>query len=275
MSFTVMGKKVLITGAAMGMGKLYANLAAAQGASVIILWDINSAALEETAEALRAKGATVHSQVVDVASLDAITEAAAAVRTSIGNPDVLINNAGVVRDKYFWENDQTRDIKFVMDINAYAPMYITREFIKPMIDNKDSQSRILNIASAAGTLPQPKMAVYAASKWAALGWSDSLRIELDQAGHKHVKVTTVCPSFIDTGMFEGAKGPLLTPILTPEEVVDKAWAAMLKGKPLLMMPMMVYASRLIKGILPVRLYDFIAGRIFGLYHTMDDFTGRG
>ena len=55
------------------------------------------------------------------------------------------------------------------------------------------------------------MSVYAASKWAVVGWSDSLRIELEQEGYRHLRVTTFCPSYISTGMFAGARGPLLTP----------------------------------------------------------------
>ena len=95
---------------------------------------------------------------------------------------------------------------------------------------KDSECRIVNIASSAGLVSNPRMAVYAASKWAAIGWSDSVRLELEQAGHDHIKVTTVCPGYINTGMFDGAKDMLLTPMLEQEEVVDAAWKEMLQGR---------------------------------------------
>jgi len=62
------------------------------------------------------------------------------------------------------------------------------------------------------------MAAYAASKWAAIGFSDSVRLELEQAGHDQVKVTTVCPTYINTGMFDGAKPAPLLPILEPADV---------------------------------------------------------
>ena len=78
-----------------------------------------------------------------------------------------------------------------------------------MIADTSRPKRILNIASAAGTLANPKMSVYAASKWAMVGWSDSLRLELVREGHRHVAVTTFCPSYVSTGMFAGARGPLL------------------------------------------------------------------
>lgn len=274
MAFAVSGKTVLITGAAAGMGRLYADLAADHGAGTIVLWDIDEPGLDRAATELRERGApSVVPQVVNVAERDTIAEAAADLLERWGPPDVVINNAGVVREGYYWDNDPVKDVKFVMDVNAMAPMYLTSELLPAMIE-RGTPARIVTIASAAGTLSQPRMAVYAASKWSAIGWSDSLRVELRQAGHDQIKVTTVCPSFIDTGMFAGAKGPLLTPILQPGDVTRRVWKAMLRGRPLVMMPFMVYVGRVFRAILPVPVYDFVAGRLFGLYRTMEDFKGH-
>ncbi len=270
---SVAGKTLLVTGAAMGMGRLYAELAVSEGAKAVVLWDVNEPALNETCAALRARGQAVHPYVVDVSNVDRIREAAARVRAEVGDIDILINNAGIIRGKPFWEHDPVKDIWMTMSINTLALMYIAREFLPAMIAGK-RESRILNIASAAGLLSNPNMSVYCGSKWAAVGWSDSVRLELDERGYNHVKVTTVCPSYISTGMFEGVKAPFLTPILTPEEVVSRAWKAMKTGEPFLTMPWMVRVSMLFKGLLPVRLFDFVAGRIFGVYHSMDQFKGR-
>jgi len=271
---TVAGKKLLITGAAMGMGKIYAELAVQEGAAAVVLWDINEPALNATAAELKAKGGKVYTYTVDVSKLEAITDAAAKVKQDVGSIDILFNNAGVVRGKYFWDHDNVRDTWFTMSINALAPMYIAREFIQAMLANTGGESRIINVASAAGTVSNPRMSVYCASKWSAIGWSDSLRLELEQAGHAHVKVTTVCPSYISTGMFEGAKGPLLTPLMTPEYVVERVWKAMKKGKPMLMMPWTVKLGAICKGLLPLRLWDWVADHIFGIYKTMEEFKGR-
>ena len=127
--------------------------------------------------------------------------------------------------RYFWDHTPDRDIALTMDINALAPMYVTLEFLPDMMADAGRPRRILNVASAAGTVSNPRMSVYAASKWAVIGWSDSLRLELEQQGYGHLKVTTFCPSYISTGMFEGARGPLLTPLMTPEDAVDRAWRA--------------------------------------------------
>jgi all-trans-retinol dehydrogenase (NAD+) len=269
---SVAGKKVLITGAAMGMGRIYARMAVQEGASVVILWDINQAALDETAAELKAIGGTVHAQVVDVARPEAIAEAAARTRAQVGDPEVLFNNAGVIRGKYFWEHDPVKDIAFTMNINALAPMYVAREFLPAMIAAAGEQ-RVVNIASAAGLISNPRMSVYCASKWACTGWSDSLRLELEQAGHRHVRVTTVNPTYISTGMFEGVKGMLFTPIMTPEYVTSRVWKAMKSGRPRLILPWTVYLSSALRGLLPLRLFDWMARYIFRVYSTMDEFKG--
>lgn len=264
---------VLITGAAMGMGKMYAHLAVKDNAAQVILWDINAGLLEEAAAELRGRGSEIHSYVVDVSKLEDIEAAAEKVRTEVGTPDILINNAGIVRGKYFWEHDQRSDIAATMAINSLALMHVTREFLPAMIDGGRT-SRIVNVASAAGLIANPRMSVYSSSKWAAIGWSDSLRLELAQAGHHHIKVTTFCPSYIKTGMFEGARGPLLTPLMEPAVVTERVWRAMKEGTPMLMMPWTVKLSTALRGVLPIAAWDVVAGRVFGVYKSMEHFTGR-
>ena len=262
----------------MGMGRLYAERAVAEGATSVILWDRDAAALSSTASVLaeRAReGTQVSSYVVDIADLGAIAQTAQRVRTEVGAPDNVINNAGIVRGSYFWEHDNGDDTRPTMQINALAPMYITREFLPAMMANAYREARIVNIASAAGMLSNPKMSVYAASKAALIGWSDSLRLELVQQDFGNVKVTTVSPSYISTGMFEGARGPLLTPLMTPEYVVDRVWKSMLAGKPMLTMPWTVGLSQVLKGVLPLPVWDAVAGRVFGVYGSMDKWVGRG
>jgi len=279
MTRTVQGASLLITGAAGGMGRMYAERAVAERAASVTLWDRDAAALARTADELgaRSRGRTgIRSYVVDVGDLGAIAKTAQRVRREVGNPDVLINNAGIVRgNRYFWETDNGEDTRPTMQVNALAPMYITREFLPGMIANAYRSSRIVNIASAAGTLANPRMAVYAASKAALIGWSDSLRLELEQADHTNVKVTTVTPSYISTGMFAGARGPALAPVLEPEYVVDRVWRAMLAGAPLVELPWSVGVSRALRGLLPTRLFDRIVGDGFGVYRSMERFTGRG
>ena len=269
----VKDKTVLVTGAAMGLGKLFARKAVEQGASAVVLWDINEQVLQETADELAAAGGTVHPYIVDVSSADAIANAAQMVREDVGTVEILLNNAGIVRgNQYFWETEDVSAIQQTMAINALAPMFITREFLPGMIE-LDTDCRIVNIASSAGLVANPRMAVYAASKWAAVGWSDSVRLELEQAEHTHIKITTVCPTYINTGMFDGAKGIFLTPMLEQEEVVDGTWKEMLKGGPFLIIPWTSRLNKILTGILPVSVRDFYLDHA-GVYHSMEEFSGR-
>ncbi|XVX20583.1 SDR family NAD(P)-dependent oxidoreductase [Actinomycetota bacterium] len=270
---SVSGLRVLVTGAAMGLGRLFVERALAEGAASVVMWDVNEAALNSAAEAMGATPDRVLSHVVDVRDLDQIRWAADDVRESIGGVDIVINNAGVVRgNRYFWETDVEKDARFTMEVNALAPMYVAREFLPGMIET-GRPARLVTIASAAGLTSNPRMAAYAASKWAAIGWSDSVRLEIEQAGHDHVKVTTVCPYYTKTGMFDGARSAPLLPLLEPEDVVNQTWSAMLTGKAMVVMPQTVLLSETMKGILPTGWRDFVAGRL-GIYHTMDDFRGR-
>lgn len=276
MNRTVAGARVLITGAARGMGRLYAERAVAEGAKAVILWDSDAAALTSAAVALGARAdadTQVAFYVVDISDLGAIAQTAQRVRTEVGDPDILINNAGIIRGKFFWEHDNGDDTRPTMQINALAPMYITREFLPAMMKNAYRESRIVNIASAAGTLSNPRMSVYAASKAALIGWSDSLRLELVQQDHGNVKVTTVSPSYVSTGMVDGARGPLLTPIMTPEHVVERVWRAMLAGRPMLTMPRTVAVGKALGGVLPLRAWGALADRVFGVHRTTENWRG--
>lgn len=274
----VAGATVLVTGAAMGMGRLFAERAVAEGAGAVVLVDVNAEALADTAAELSGRGTRVLTEEVDVRRLPAIRAAARRIHAEVGPVDVLVNNAGVVRgNDYFWETSPA-DTKFTLEVNTLAPMQMAHVFLPEMIapgpDGELRECRLVNIASAAGLTSNPRMAAYAASKWAVVGWSDSVRLELEQAGHHHVKVTTVCPYYVKTGMFDGARSAPLLPLLEPDDVVDQTWSAMLRGQALLVMPRTVMISEVAKGVLPIGVRDFVADKVLGIYHTMEDFTGR-
>jgi short-subunit dehydrogenase len=261
---------MLVTGGNRGMGKLFCEHGVAEGAKIII-WATNEQTMKETAEELTRRGGEVYTYKVDVSDRRAIEKAAENVLKEHGTVDVLVNNAGIVASAYFWEhtNDQ---IEKTMHINSGAQMYICRAFLPGMMEKREG--RIVNMASAAGLISNPKMSVYCASKWAVNGWSDSLRLELEQEGYSNICVTTVTPGYVNTGMFEGAKAPLMTPILEPEPFVQKVWESMKKGKMVVRSPWTIYLVASMKGILPIRLFDFIFGRIFGVYKSMDEFKGH-
>lgn len=263
-------KTVLITGGAAGIGRLMAHDILKLGASKMVLWDINKENLEFTAGELKGQNYKVYSYIVDVSNLNMLKETAQQVKDEVGKIDILINNAGIVVGKYFHEHTHD-DIDFSMNINTSALMHITKEFLDDMIE--DNNGHIVNIASAAGMVANPKMSIYCASKWAAIGWSNSLRLEMERIA-KGVKVTTVTPYYISTGMFDGVKSRII-PIVKPETAAKKIVRAILKNRIFIRMPWLVYVLPFVKGILPVRLFDLIIGKGFGVYKTMNEFTGHG
>lgn len=268
---TIKGANVLVTGGANGIGKLMSLKCLQEGAGNLILWDINEENLENTKKEFGKKGYNnVHTYVVDVSQVKDIEKAATEVLLEVGNVDILINNAGIVAGKQkFWEYS-IRDIEKTISINVNGVMHVARVFIPEMI--KQGRGHIVNIASASSLIPLPKGSVYASSKWAVLGWSESLRLELEAEG-QNLHVSTICPSYIDTGMFKGVKAPMLFPLLQPEEVTTNIIKAIKTNKPVLMMPDNLNFVPFLKGVFPIRIFDTVAGWL-GVYKSMYSFEGR-
>jgi len=261
------GKTILITGGASGIGKIMTRLLLERQAKVII-WDINQSKIDETMSELSKKG-HLFGFKVDVSDIQQIQETAKKVKQEIGIVDVLINNAGIVVGKYF-HNHSTTDITKTMAINANAPMYVTRAFINDMIDQ--NSGHICNIASSGGLISNPKMSVYAASKWSMIGWSDTLRIEMKQL-KKKVNVTTIMPYYINTGMFDGVKSKI--PILDPEAAALTIVKAIEKNKKMLTIPGYIYRlTRFGQAIMSIDTFDWFTGKVLGIYKTMEHFTGH-
>lgn len=261
------GKIALITGGASGIGKIMARLLLERKAKVII-WDIDQSKIDETIAEFSAKG-DIYGFKVDVSNLSQIQEIAKAVKQQIGTVDVLINNAGIVVGKYFHEHS-TMDIQKTMEINANAPMFVTLEFLKDMLTQ--NSGHICNIASSGGLISNPKMSVYAASKWSVIGWSDSLRIEMNQL-NKKVNVTTIMPYYINTGMFDGVRSKI--PILEPEAAALTIVKAIERNKKMLTIPGYIYRlTRFGQAVMSINLFDWFAGSALGIYKTMEHFTGH-
>jgi short-subunit dehydrogenase len=260
------GKRVLITGGASGIGKIMGRLVLERGAELII-WDVNKKNIDETFAEFTKLG-KVATYCIDVSKIDHVIEAAARVKIEVGKVDILINNAGIVVGKYFHEHNHA-DIANTIHINTLAPMYVTLEFLPEMMNL--GKGHICNIASLAGLISNPKMSVYAASKWSVIGWSDSLRLEMKKL-KTHVHVTTVNPYYINTGMFAGVKS--IIPILEPEKVAEKIIKAIENDRISLSMPLSMRFLRFFQGLLPISWFDLIAGKWLGIYRTMDNFTGH-
>jgi short-subunit dehydrogenase len=264
----IAGSRVLITGGAQGLGRGVAELLLQKGVAHVILWDIQPTLLEQTVAELQTAGHSVEGEIVDVAHNDGLVLAARRV-VQRGPVDILINNAGVIVGKPFVAHTHA-EIDRTMDVNASALMHLSLALLPQMIER--GSGHIVNIASAAGMGPNPNMSVYCGSKAAVIGWSETLRVEMDLAS-TGVKVTTVTPYYIDTGMFAGVQSPLL-PLVKTAYAARAIVRGIERDKIYVRMPLLIYAMPLLRGLMPARLYDLIAGKGLRVYRTMDKFKGR-
>ena len=265
----IKGSNVLITGGASGIGKIMGRMALEKGARNLIIWDINIAAIEAVKQEFKELG-NVYGYRVDVSSNDTVVNTYKRVLEDCGEVDILINCAGIVTSNKTFDQMSADEITRTININTIAPMFVAHAMLPDML--RRNRGHICTITSAGGMLSNPKMSVYAASKWGATGWSDSVRIELQEMKSK-VRITTVAPYYINTGMFDGVKSPII-PILKPDYVSRKVLRAIEKNKNFAGIPFGFHFIRFWQAFLPTRVFDFFFGKVFGIYHAMDKFTGR-
>lgn len=240
-----------------------------KGARCLIIWDINPEAIAATEAEFSALG-RVKGFCVDVSDAESVEKAYKATVEACGDVDIVINCAGVVTSNNTFDKLRVSDIQRTMRINTEAPMLVTLNALPDMI--RRDKGHICNIASAAGMISNPRMSVYAASKWGVIGWSDSVRIELKQM-RSRVKVTTIAPYYINTGMFDGVQSRFF-PILKPETTARKILRAVERDKGFKGLPFAYHFIRFWQAVLPVSWFDKIMGDWVGIYSTMDHFTGR-
>uniref|UniRef100_A0A0N5B9M3 Estradiol 17-beta-dehydrogenase 11 n=1 Tax=Strongyloides papillosus TaxID=174720 RepID=A0A0N5B9M3_STREA len=262
---------VLITGAGSGIGRLMAKEFGKLKAKIVI-WDINEAGAKETMEMLKKDNIECWSYKVDISKREQIYEAAEKVKSEVGDVDILINNAGIVSGKKIFDCDDNL-MELTMAVNVTSHFFTTKAFLPSML--KKNHGHIVSIASLAGKFGITGLVDYCASKFGAVGFSEALSEELVALKKDNVHVTTVCPFYIDTKMFDGVatKAPNLLPILQPEYVVDKIMEAVLTNTESLYLPKFAYFSHFLSSILPVKATRVLSD-YFGVNSTMDTFTGR-
>jgi all-trans-retinol dehydrogenase (NAD+) len=266
----IAGRNALITGAASGIGRQVAIKLARLGANVV-LWDLRAENLAAVVEELkRATGRAAHGFVCDVADREAVYAAASQVKREVGPVHILVNSAGVVTGKPFLQcSDEA--IERTLAVNTLALFWTCKSFLPDMI--RAGVGHVVTVASAAGVVGVAKLSDYCASKWAAVGFDESLRMELRKAA-PGVKTTLVCTHYVNTGMFRGVRSrfPWLLPILKEASVAERIVQGIRRNRPRVWMPPLVYLVPLLR-ILPVRLFDAIAS-LLGVNSAMDEFAGR-
>jgi len=263
-------KVAIITGAGRGIGRAIALKYAQEGASVVIT-DLK---IDETVEAfvkeLEGLGVKAKAYASNAANFEDAHKLVEAVVADFGRIDILVNNAGIVTGKRFAEMTED-DVERTFQVNVFSLYRTVRRFLPGMVER--DRGSIVTIASAAGLVGVARQADYSASKFAAVGFTESLRSELRHSG-SHVHTLVVAPYYIDTGMFDGVRTrvPLLLPILKPAKVADAVLDSVERGDQRRVLPRFANAVLTLKA-LPVPLLDAVT-EAFGVSSTMDGFTGR-
>jgi NAD(P)-dependent dehydrogenase (short-subunit alcohol dehydrogenase family) len=190
-------RRVLVTGAASGIGLACATRAAAEGA-VLLLTDVNEVGLTSAVTGLQASGATVaYSAALDITDVDAVQQFAKRVHERGGSVDVIMNVAGISA----WGTVQSlehRQWRSMVEVNLMGPIHVIEAFVPAMIE-AGRGGWLVNVSSAAGLIGLPWHAAYSASKFGIRGVSEVLRFDLRRYG---IGVSLVCPGGVATPLAE-------------------------------------------------------------------------
>lgn len=253
-------KIVLITGAGHGIGYSLAKIYDDLGAKTVIL-DINQENLNKVQKEFK----NAHTFLCDVTNKENVYEVGQKILTTIGTPYIIVNNAGVVENSDFLNCDDEL-LERTMNVNIVSHFWVLKAFLPSMVKKKEGH--VCEIASAAGLMGVSGLTAYCASKHAVVGFSQALRYELKKLSRGKIKITTICPSFINTGMFKGVKPALFTPLLDQEKIAQAIFEAVDRDKEKVLLPFMVKMLPLL-SLLPSKAFDAIA-KVFKVNQAMDD-----
>lgn len=199
------GRVAVITGAASGLGKAFAERAAELGMS-LVLADIQTEALEATVTELRDRGVSVIGLRTDVSQAAQVQALADAAMTAFGAVHLLFNNAGVLAGGLVWENSE-KDWDWVLGVNVRSVIHGVRIFTPLMLaaaaSDSDYEGHIINTASMAGLLNAPTLGTYNLSKQAVVSLSETLHHDLALVCEQ-VHCSVLCPYFVPTGISQSA-----------------------------------------------------------------------
>ena len=237
--------KVAITGAARGIGLATARALKAKGATVVI-GDIDEEAVERAAAELGVQGVRL-----DVTDRESFTNFLA----EAGDYDVLINNAGIMPiGPVLGETDD--DARRCFDINVHGVMLGTKLALEKFVPA--GGGHVINIASLAGVLPTPGLALYNGSKAAVVIFSEATRQEVKKHG---VHVSVVMPSFTNTELIAGTRSPKGQKNCEPEDIAAAVVSVIARPRPQTTVPAKFAAQIALMGLIPQKVKDLVSRRL--------------
>ncbi|MCU1648514.1 MAG: family oxidoreductase [Nocardia sp.] len=241
-----MTQTALVTGAASGMGKIVALRLAAAGWKVAAV-DLDSGGLAETAR--RSPNMTTYT--CDVSDPEQVRAVVEKVRGELGTIDRLVHAAGMCHVHASALNHDVAQIKKMIDVNYIGTVNLCQAVIPAM--KQAGTGTVVLFASVAGWLPSPGMAGYSASKFAVIGFIDSLAYELQGSG---VRLLGLCPPMVETAFLDKVREENASVLageggMSPEGVIDALEKALAKPKnPLFVFPGQAYPTYLMRRFLP-------------------------
>jgi len=187
------GQVALVTGAAQGIGRAIALLLARNGADIIVS-DINLEKAEETAKEIEETGQRAMAIKVDVAHSEEVERMVQTILERFGRIDILINNAGIARDKLILRMTE-EDWDVVLNVNLKGTFNCTKAVVKHM--SKQRSGKIVSIASVVGEMGNVGQANYSASKAGVIGFTKTIAREFAQRG---ININAIAPGYIETPM---------------------------------------------------------------------------
>ncbi|KAL1498161.1 hypothetical protein ABEB36_009004 [Hypothenemus hampei] len=257
------GRIILVTGGAGGVGQELVLRLVRYKAKVIV-WDVNEKAMSKLKDKVSAEGYKIYTYTVDLSDRQSIYKTAEAVKDDVGSVDILINNAGIVCGQTFL-NLPDYMIEKTYKVNTLSCYWTAKAFLPDMI--KQGKGHIATVGSLTGMLGAYNCTDYSGSKYATLGFHESLWTELKTMGYDKIKLTMVAPYFINTGMFDGCK-PTYAPMLEPKIVAKRLILAIRRGEVFCTVPSSSCYILGMKNYIPTKLNWLLQNRVLRLPQAM-------